>query len=274
MEKPSCQDATFAGTNLSIRELLKNVLQRTPLYEPLAFHLRTARAAKEILKWSAQDDKFAKFYDRFLKPGDLVFDIGANVGPRVKVFLHLGCRVIAVEPQAFCAAVLKRAFGSQITMKNCAISDSVGTADFYVGETQVLSTMSEEWMRRTVESGRFAGHRWEPARTVQTTTLDVLCNEFGRPAFVKIDVEGHEEPVLRGLSVPIRLVSFEFTSENMRAAFACLDRLEQIGSYRFNYSSFESMEFQLAEWAGLADIRAHLSGVGDGGWGDVYAQLQ
>jgi len=260
--------------DLSMYALLKNVLKRTPLYEPLAFHLRTARAAKEIVKWSTQDDRFAEFYSRFLKPGDLVFDIGANVGPRVKVFLHLGCRVIAVEPQAFCAAVLKRAFGSRITTMNCAASDSVGSAQFYVGETQVLSSMSEEWMKRTVESGRFAGHRWGPARTVQTTTLDVLCNEFGRPAFAKIDVEGHEEPVLRGLSVPIRLVSFEFTFEHMHAAFACLDRLEQIGSYRFNYSPYETMEFQLAEWVKLADIRVLLSGIGDGGWGDVYAQLQ
>src|SRR6202051_707890 len=166
--------------------ILKSALKRTPIYEPLAFHLRVARAANEILKWTPQDDKFVAFYGRFLKPGDLVFDIGANVGGRVKVFLHLGCRVIAVEPQPFCSAVLERAFGNRISTMHCAVSDSVGTAKFYVGETQVLSSMSEEWMRRTVESGRFAGHQWQTARTVQTTTLDVLCEKFGRPALVKI----------------------------------------------------------------------------------------
>jgi FkbM family methyltransferase len=253
---------------------LKNVLKRTPLYEPLANHLRVARAANEILKWTPQDDRFAAFYGRFLKPGDLAFDIGANVGGRVKVFLHLGCRVIAVEPQAFCSAVLERAFGDRITTMRCAVSDSVGSAKFYVGETQVLSSMSEEWMRRTVESGRFAGHRWQTASTVQTTTLAALGEEFGRPTFVKIDVEGHEAAVLRGLSVPVRLISFEFTAEMLESAFACLDRLDQIGAYRYNYSPFESLEFQLTEWAGLGDIRTHLSCVGAGGWGDVYAQLQ
>ncbi len=55
----------------------------------------------KFVKWTPQDDRFAAFYGRFLKPGDLVFDIGANVGGRVKVFLHLGCRVIAVEPRRF-----------------------------------------------------------------------------------------------------------------------------------------------------------------------------
>jgi FkbM family methyltransferase len=255
-------------------ELLKNVLKRTPLYEPLAFHLRTTRAADGILKWSAQDDKFTGFYSHFLKPGDLVFDIGANVGGRVKVFLHLGCRVIAVEPQVFCAAVLKRAFGSRITAMNCAISDSVGFADFYVGETQVLSSMSEEWMRRTVESGRFAGHRWQPATVVETTTLDALCEKYGRPAFVKIDVEGHEEAVFRGLSAPLGFMCFEFTAELINRAFACCERLQSIGAYRYNYSPFETLEFQLSEWTDLAGIRAHLSQVGAGGWGDVYARLQ
>jgi FkbM family methyltransferase len=254
--------------------MLKNVLRRTPFYEPLAFHLRVPRAANEILKWTPQDDSFAEFYGRFLKPGDLVFDIGANVGGRVKVFLHIGCRVIAVEPQAFCSAVLKRAFGNSITTMHCAVSDSVGSANFYVGETQVLSSMSEEWMRRTVESGRFAGHRWQRASTVRTTTLDALCEKFGQPALVKIDVEGHEPAVLRGLSAPIRLVSVEFTVEMLRSAYACLDRFEQIGSYRYNYSPFESLEFQLAEWVGLTEIRAHLAHVDAGGWGDVYAQLQ
>lgn len=53
-----------------MRALLKTVLKRAPLYEPLAFYLLTARAAKGILKWSEQEDKFVKFYRRFLKLDD------------------------------------------------------------------------------------------------------------------------------------------------------------------------------------------------------------
>ncbi len=38
-------------------------------------------------------------YGQFVRPGDLVFDIGAHVGDRVSSFRRLGARVLAVEPQ-------------------------------------------------------------------------------------------------------------------------------------------------------------------------------
>ncbi|HRD74433.1 MAG TPA: hypothetical protein PK264_00620 [Hyphomicrobiaceae bacterium] len=45
-------------------------------------------------------------YSRFVKPGDLAFDIGAHVGDRTASFLRLGARVVALEPQGGPAAVL------------------------------------------------------------------------------------------------------------------------------------------------------------------------
>ena len=230
-------------------------------------------AAKELRKWSQQDDKAATFYGGFLRSGDLVFDVGANVGSRTKVFVHLGCRVIAVEPQSFCATVLKRGFGRRITILNCAISNSIGSAELHVGEAHVLSSMSKDWIRRTIESGRFAGHRWHKTIRVETTTLDAICRKYGCPAFIKIDVEGHEEVVFRGLSVPVRLLSFEFAAENIAATLSCLARLGQIGSYRYNYSMGESMELKLSRWVSLPEIQNHLSHVNALAWGDVYAKL-
>jgi hypothetical protein len=109
--------------------------------------------------------------------------------------------------------------------------------------------------------------------TVQTKTLDALCRKYGHPAFIKIDVEGNEYAVFRGLSVPIRLLSFEFVAENIQATFSCLAQLDQIGSYRFNYSMGESMEFKLTHWVNLSDIQTHLSHVAERAWGDVYAKL-
>ena len=38
-------------------------------------------------------------YQQFVRPGDLVFDIGAHAGNHVRAFSALGCRVVALEPQ-------------------------------------------------------------------------------------------------------------------------------------------------------------------------------
>ena len=39
-----------------------------------------------------------KFYQNFINKNDLVFDIGANKGNKSNVFLKIGARVIALEP--------------------------------------------------------------------------------------------------------------------------------------------------------------------------------
>jgi hypothetical protein len=109
--------------------------------------------------------------------------------------------------------------------------------------------------------------------TVQTQTLDAMCRKYGHPGFIKIDVEGHEDAVFRGLSVPIRHLSFEFAAENILATFACIAHLDKLGSYRYNYSMGESMELELTQWASVSDIQAHLSHLETRAWGDVYAKL-
>ncbi len=40
-----------------------------------------------------------RLYRQFVRPGDLVFDVGAHVGDRVASFQRIGARVVAVEPQ-------------------------------------------------------------------------------------------------------------------------------------------------------------------------------
>ena len=46
-----------------------------------------------------------------IKEGDLVFDIGANVGDMTALYLELGARVVSVEPQEECLKILEKRFG-------------------------------------------------------------------------------------------------------------------------------------------------------------------
>jgi hypothetical protein len=68
-------------------------------------------------------------------------------------------------------------------------------------------------------------------------------------------------------------LSFEFAAENIQATLSCLDHLDQLGSYCYNYSMGESMELELTHWASRSDIQTHLSQVDGLAWGDVYAKL-
>ena len=65
---------------------------------PPALAWRLGKSARE----KHELETFANFYGVFLLPGDLCFDIGANLGNRTRCFRHLGCEVVSVEPQTFC----------------------------------------------------------------------------------------------------------------------------------------------------------------------------
>jgi hypothetical protein len=91
---------------------------------------------------------------------------------------------------------------------------------------------------------------------------------------VKIDVEGHEAAVLAGLETPLPLLSFEFTTIQRDVAYACLNRLEQIGRYVFNISLGEDHALLCGEWIKGSQMRALIADLAeDANSGDVYARL-
>jgi FkbM family methyltransferase len=178
---------------------LKSILKSTPLYLPYFVW----RYGVDPTQLSQDEARWAQLYASLVKPGQLVFDIGANVGARAKVFQHLGCRVVAVEPQRRCVRALKRSFKDSITIVHAAISDLTGISTLHLTGYHEMATMSPSWMDASSKSGRFRHVVWDRTETVRTVTLDALIREYGTPSFIKIDVEGHEEAVIRGLSCSV-----------------------------------------------------------------------
>jgi FkbM family methyltransferase len=214
-------------------------------------------------------------YRRFVGPGDLCFDIGANVGNRTEMFLALGARVVAVEPQALCVRKLQRRFGSnpRVALVPEAAGRRYGEAELLLSSAHTISSMSADWVRRVRESGRFGPHTWNEATIVPVTTLDALIREHGSPSFCKIDVEGYEAEVLAGLSSPLLALSFEFTPEAIEGAIACVQRLGELGRTVFNYSIGDTGAFALKEWVGEAEMAKQVTRLGDSStFGDVYAR--
>ena len=87
-----------------------------------------------------------------------------------------------------------------------------------------------------------------------------------------LDVEGFEEDVLLGVTSPLPALSIEFLPASIGSALAAIDRLEDLGSYRFNYSMVERMQFAASRWLCADEIRAIVSSFGPTDRsGDIYA---
>ena len=118
-------------------------------------------------------------------------------------------------------------------------------------------------------------NKWSKTCTINLTTLDLLIERHGRPAFCKIDVEGFEEQVLKGLTQPLTCVSFEFLLEFMGDMQGCIDRLFRLGRTEFNYSLGESMKLAHGSWMSSEALAKALEiDMADTDlWGDVYVRF-
>jgi FkbM family methyltransferase len=206
----------------------------------------------------------------FVRPGDLVFDVGANMGAKAVLFLEQGARVVCVEPQPSCVAALRQRFRKErrVTIVAEGLAERSGALDLSIcTEAHTISTFSDEW-----KTGRFANYKWDKTVRVKVTTLDALIAKHGRPSYCKVDVEGFEISVLKGLTRPAPLISFEFAREFIGNAKACVIYLSQIGYERFNFALGENPGFVCEGWLNAEGLFARIARIEDPEfWGDIYA---
>ena len=243
---------------------------------PLLSKIFRKRSAARLARQEALQDALRYgFYSNFMREDDVTFDIGANVGNRTRVFALLSRMVVAVEPQDSCMKILEAEFGSNSRVKliKKAVGACEGLAEILICNASTMSSLSPEWVHSVQASGRFSSYRWDQKQVVVTTTLDRLIEEFGIPTFIKIDVEGFELQVLRGLSQPVKCISFEFVPEYTTSALRCIEHLCLLGKPQFNFSNGESMQLAAPDWLAREEIETILSKCDRASFGDVYARF-
>jgi FkbM family methyltransferase len=252
-----------------MRRALK-IIQRMIKSVPFLY---TTIKSLELTRWTEGDNKRRDFYSNFVNANDLCFDIGANFGNRVKVLLKIGAKVVAVEPLSECVRVLTAVYGKRpdLVLINKAAGSTEGKSEIYIPDITVIASMSRGWIEAAKNSGRFASN-WEKRREVEVTTIDKLIEIYGVPDFIKIDVEGFEFEVVKGLTQPVKMLSLEYAAEFTGSILSSIDHLISIGDFDFNYCEGEGMVFVLENWVGadvIKDIMNKQSGLA---WGDVYAR--
>src|SRR5687767_8545206 len=97
----------------------------------------------------ARDAAMDALYARFVRPGDLAFDIGSHVGDRIGAFRRLGARVVALEPQPLCARAVRAIYAGDATVRliEAACGDRPGSVTLRINSANpTVSTASAEFV--------------------------------------------------------------------------------------------------------------------------------
>ena len=165
------------------------------------------------------DDNLLRNAAEHVKPGHVVWDVGANMG--LFTFAAAGIagaegRIYAFEPDVAMVRLLRRSARlnvgtAPVEAIPCAVAEGVDLARFHIAERSRTSNALEGFVHTQTGGVR-------EVETVMTVSLDWLAERITPPDVVKIDVEGADLSVLRGalhLMKTVRpVIVFEMTGWN------------------------------------------------------------
>lgn len=175
---------------------------------PLTIKLRTiARKARltKVINWSRSffegyyEQKFGLCMLSHVMEGDVVWDIGANLGFYSKQFLKIIGKdgtLICFEPAPACFWELNNHLGNIVNVKleKCAMGD-LNTDGYILIEKNPLATTHRVFNSDDMKS-EIAGN----VHKVSIVSGDTYWKKSGiTPNIIKIDVEGFEEEVIYGM---------------------------------------------------------------------------
>jgi FkbM family methyltransferase len=246
--------------------LLKRAAISSGIYIPVRFLYRHLLNREQLRRFRRD----TAFFSQMVEAGSLCFDVGANIGEKAEALLYAGARVVAFEPQPDCVSELQARCGHrpQFTARQAALGSQVGEATLYIHSSHTSTSLAPEWQGGSEHSIR-----------VQVTTLDRAIGEFGMPSFCKIDVEGWELEVLKGLTRPIPLISFEYhqIEGGLEKVVACLDHLGHLSGLSINITPSENLEFAFPEWCSreefLSRFPSEFRGRHQFFYGDIFVRM-
>ncbi|MCX6772766.1 MAG: FkbM family methyltransferase, partial [Candidatus Micrarchaeota archaeon] len=157
----------------------------------------------DSMRLSVFDSPYEKeyaLYHRVVKGGWNVIDVGANIGYFTHVFSRLvgeKGRVVAFEPFPEAFALLKKSAEANglknVSLEPLALSDTIGKSTLYLSD-------------KNFGDNSLVERKGENGVLIRTTTLDAYAKEKGitRIDMVKIDTQGAEYEVLKGMAAVIR----------------------------------------------------------------------
>ena len=211
------------------------------------------------------------------KHGDkLLFDIGANVGAYAQARWETGeyAKIICIEANEIAFKRLETRFKNNNNI--FPIFCAAGAKDnekiiFYQTKATVLSTANPAWLNTP-------GYRFEGNSTasivseieILSVTIDKLIDIYGIPDLVKIDVEGYEETVIKGLSIKIPELCFEWAEEMSKECLATLKQLKSKGFTNFAIQYNDDYTYKPEKYLKISKFKSKMLSTRKDDWGMIW----
>lgn len=205
------------------------------------WNLRPSDYVHRDVFWFGEKDRWALYHIlRLLPPNPVILDVGANFGyysVRLAKEYGLASRVFAFEPNPATHELLKK----NIALNGLTTVEAVmaGLAD-HEGTAGMASRLGNSGASTVVEGSG-----------IQLTTLDRFWERqtLERLDFIKIDVEGFEEKLLRGAAETLRrflpLILIELSPPTLARTGSSVQRvLDLLDSYGYDVLEINRKELR------------------------------
>ncbi len=176
---------------------MESVPVRIDGYSPLYVDLRRLDEHALSLYRSAplreipHEPALTEVFRRIIRPGDVVFDVGANLGLHTLTFSKLAREVVAFEPNPSLTPNLRRTAAGlpNARLLECCLSERDGAVEFHISDWDHMLGSMADWTGQPTQGVSVA------ARSVDSLLAE---GAVPSPQVLKVDVEGAELLVFRG----------------------------------------------------------------------------
>ena len=215
--------------------------------KPFTVNLHDTILSFEVLVYRKWQPLETMLYERLIRPGDYVIDVGANIGFFTVLFAELavGGKVLAIEPEPNNIRLLRkniaqRGLAAAATVAETAVGSEPSQATLYTASS---GNLGDNRLYFSPERHGLAASMDRKRVDVPIARIDDLVASWPRVDFIKMDIQGFEAHALEGANAtlaanPELLLFTEFFPFGMRAAGS--DPLSFIAQLR--HSGFELWE--------------------------------
>ena len=164
--------------------------------------------SRELLLHRSRERVQTSLVKQLLKSGMRVVDIGANLGYYALIEASIvgeTGKVYAIEPipinyEILCKNVQENNYQDIVETYCCALSDSCGTSKIGMTKQSNFSTMFLNKNEMSEYAEKDLELNIEKIMDVETVTLDKFLENKAPVDFIRMDVEGYEATIVKGMS--------------------------------------------------------------------------